>query len=135
MLNNNFRSLYFTPELIFLKFYLVNTVLFITRLIIYTIRKYFGFCENKRLLVTGFRMMIRPRRKSPKWRQFCDRKRIGFSRPIAPCRKHVGQTEGPLKTPEMTRLKGKKIVFCCSCLEQRAPPTIQPFIRTKTLIR
>lgn len=54
---------------------------------------------------TGFRMMTRPGRKSPKWRQFCDRKRIGFSRPIAPCRKRLGQTERPLKIPEATRLK------------------------------
>jgi len=48
----------------------------------YAFRKYLGSCENKWLLVIGFRMMTWPERKSPKWRQFCDRKRIGFSHPI-----------------------------------------------------
>jgi len=63
--------------------------------------------ENKRPAFAGFRMTAPPGPRSPKWRQFCDRKRIGFGRPIAQ-QKRVGGTDGSAeRAPEMTRLNNR----------------------------
>lgn len=77
-------------------------------------------------------MMMWLGRKSPKWRQFCDRKRIGFSRPITQRWKRIRRTERPLKTPERDLNKKSRPLAPASNNE---PYLYQLFVRTKTLIR
>lgn len=76
----------------------------------------------------------RTRRRSPRSRQFCDRRGIGFSRPSAQHRakrKCVGRTGGPPKSPETTRSSDR-----ASLLPRTTSPTwqCQPLTRSRTLI-
>lgn len=79
-------------------------------------------------------MMAQLGQKSPKWRQFCDRKRIAFSRPIAQRRKRK-RVDGLAGFWRLQKWRDVKITSCCFCLENNESHPRQPLVRSKRLIR